>query len=154
MKLRSPVHETGDQPGTGDPVDLRTLTGDPARGAIGRLMVDLSLPGLPCLDATFEIPSGDAAFTERGGHALADLATMGAIDHDAARAGQRFCPRARLLRIAAQRSGDHLARADECRLPAHVDDDRRTAAGELGAKLGNGNCRSLHASTLSFMVLS
>ena len=154
MKLRSPVHETGDQPGTGDPVDLRTLTGDPARGAIGRLVVELSIRGLPCLDATFQIACGDAAFTERRCRALTDFATVGAIDHDAARAGQRFHPCGCLLRIAAQRSGDHFARADEGRLAPHVDDDRRIAAGELGAKLGNGNCRSFHASTLSFMVLS
>src|ERR1043165_5125737 len=144
--------EARDEPRTGDAVDFRPLARDPARRAVARLVVERSLGFLPAGESAFEIARRDARLLQRGGGPLADFVPVNAVDDDRAGSRQRLRPGARLVGLAAQRSGKHRLGFEKCRPAAYVDDDGWVGAGDLAAQVRWGNRGGFHALSSSLIL--
>jgi hypothetical protein len=139
VELGFPVDEARDEPGTGDPVDLRALARHPARRAVPRLRIERAFRRLPSLEAAFQIARRDTGFAQGRCDALADLMSVNAVNHYRIGAWQGLGPCVRLPRLATKRAGNHRIGFHKGRPAADVDDDGRIPSGELRAKLGCGN---------------
>ncbi len=90
------VDEAADQPGTGDPVDLRTGSRDPKAATIAVPRGDLcgvdkrQIPSLPSGLATLEILCGESLVAQPGGDTLAQPMSFGANGHHRRRQPVRY----------------------------------------------------------------
>src|SRR6185312_4274443 len=122
-KLGMGIDEARNEPGTGDAVDLRSLTRDPSRCRIRRLAIDRASLAGPSRDAACDIAGVNAALAERSYNLLAHIAAVSAIDDKGTGCGQRMRPARDLVWIASQCAGEHFIRLPKCVVASHIDDD-------------------------------
>ena len=142
------VDEAGDQPGTGDPVDLRPFAGDPG-DAPDTLALERSARGDPGGDTALQIAGFQAGGGRSIGHALAYALTVGAVDDDGTLAVEFAGPVADGVRVAPLSTGDLRRCRREHVRPADVQHQRRVGTLQLFDQLRNRD-RNGHANTLSF----
>ena len=124
------IDKPPDQPGTGDPVYLRPLAGDPSVRSRGALAAKREPEFAPTRDAMFEITGAAPGRAERRRRILADFLSVNAIDDDRTPRGQLAAPMIDRLGKPPDRADNHCIVGIESRAPANVDDDRS----QLGAE--------------------
>src|SRR5262249_50698980 len=145
-EFRLRIDEAPDQPRTGDAVDFRALARDPLAGGRAYGSVRWQTLCNPAADAILEIRCVDARRAESRCHALADLASVNAVDDHLAAARQLFSPLLHLARVTMVGRDDEPARGGKIGEAANVDDGRRHGSSEPTIKLSRRDRResSLH----------